>query len=78
MQGRDARGRFSSVKNEIEENIVTAWQMLKVVPLLFILFLLYRYFDVRGKVERFGEEITCGSGCRCTCAPNGSGTKTGL
>ncbi len=67
MRQRDTRGRFQAVKEDIEEGVSLAYRIIQLLPVLFLLFLLYRYFQLGDRTFSLLEESLCGRNCSCTC-----------
>ena len=81
-QPRSENGRFSSnsevnklqqAKSEFADLMILIWKILKISPILLVLYLLWTYLDVPGYIFDLVVQGACGKGHHC--CPNNSGNK---
>ncbi len=78
MNKRDAKGRFIAVQEELADNLFTTWRIIKILPLLFVAYCVWRYLRVTDRLGLILLDMACGSdNCRCCCSAPG-GEKNGL
>ena len=65
-QPRDRYGRFLPAQDIIQE-VNTLWKLAKLLPYLFFLWILLRFFRVQERFFEILTEFSCGTGCKCQC-----------
>lgn len=69
---RDNQGRFQRIHNDLEDIVNVSYSLLKLIPILFISYCLWYYFDINTSFRGIVMKIMCGhNDCSCSCS-NGS------
>ena len=75
-QGRDEKGRFIADIREDAENVAGIfYSIYRLLPGIFIMFVLWKYYDLSKFFYNITDTLTCGNGCRCDCTPIGKSSK---
>jgi C4-dicarboxylate transporter len=65
MKKRDEKGRY--ILDDIEKGVNIFYLIYKMIPIIIVLFILWKYIGISSKLESLLMELLCGSSsCQCT------------
>jgi len=81
MRTRGKDGKFTKTQLESEEDnqngngflgdfkslFTQFYKLWRVLPILLLVFLLWRYFKISSRFYELLIELSCGENCRCVC-----------